>query len=429
MADALQIAGEGVIYEVFHSNKGGLDDVDYNIYLTIYNQNWTTPLDLLGPKVMSFIAIDNPYNITSGSFELYATLSDVETGMSDVMEVEYAESPTSISDPEYVHWSLAGTMDLSGIGPTVVANVTVTPVIWNPGEVHRLWVRGQDSAGNWGTGSYLDIVVIGKYVPPPPPPFVQTVEFSGLGNADMTITWSLSSNDSSPNFDGYEIYAGSYYNPGLLEYRYITSLGPGNTIYTHVGAGMGDLNTYYYVVISKDTNGLGSASPTQGAKIARHFTTGSHLVSIPLNLSTDDLSTVLGTLDYNVAWWYDPTDTLDHWKSHNPSKSFNEFDKYNRTMAIWVDVASGSYLTLAGMLPNSTDIPIYDGWNLIGYPSLYSKKVAAALSAISWERVEGFGETSPPQFLELLGDDDRMEGFKGYWVKASSPGMLTITNP
>ena len=206
-------------------------------------------------------------------------------------------------------------------------------------------------------------------------------------------------------------------------------MGAGNTTYTPVGAGLGDLNTYFYVVIAKDTNGLKSASPTQGAKIAKHFTTGPKLISIPLNLSTDDLSTILGTLDYNIAWWYDATDVLDHWKSYNPSKAFNEFDKYNRTMALWVDVATEGYLTLAGMLPNTTDIPIYQGWNLIGYPSFSSKKVETALSTILWERVEGFDESSPPQFLRLLWDDDRMEGFKGYWMKASSPGMLTITNP
>jgi hypothetical protein len=258
---------------------------------------------------------------------------------------------------------------------------------------------------------------------------ILSVELGGVGDSDVIITWSLSPDDGSPSFEGYELYAGNYYSPGRFGYQLLTPLplAPGTTTHTHIGAGVGDTNDYCYVIVARNTNGLGIASPNQGAKLAKHYTTGTRMISIPLNMTSTDLVTIMGTFDYTIAWWYDPTDSLDHWKSYNPSKTMNDLSEWNSTMALWVEVNSDNYLTVAGLVPSTTDVPIYAGWNLIGHPSFSSKTVEDTLSGISYERVEAFDENSPPQNMKLLDGDEYMES-EGYWVWASAPGSVTFSN-
>jgi hypothetical protein len=430
MADTLSVGNQNIIYEVFHSNKGELEAVDYNIFLTMYSQDWDVLPDVIGPKVNNMVAIDNPFNSTYDRFELYATINDAATGMSPIEEAQYTETPVSITDSRDVDWSIAVPMNLTGNTPIEVANTTVKPVAWIPGEVHRIWIRGKDSVGNWGEGSYIDVVVVGPSGSAPGSPALLSVELGGVGSSDVVIAWSLSPDDGSPGFEGYYIYAGGTFSPGRFGYGLLTPipLSPGTTIHTHAGAGVGDTEDYFYVVVAANDNGVGRASANQGAKLAKHCAQGTGMVSIPLNLSSNDLVTILGTFDYNIAWWFDPTAPSDHWKSHNPNRPVNDLSHYNRTMALWVEVNSDSYLTVAGMVPSSTYIPIYSGWNLIGHPSFSSRTVSDMLSSISYERVEAFDENLPPEKLRLLGDSDFMDS-EGYWVKASAPGMLTVTNP
>jgi hypothetical protein len=429
MADALFVGESNAVYEVFHSNKGELEAVDYNIYLTIYRQGWEVMPDSIGPRVDNIFAIENPFNITSTNFELFATINDAPTGMSPIAGAQYTETSTSIDKSSDVDWGTAIPMSISGNTPIEVANAIVTPVAWIPGEVHRLWVRGNDSAGNWGEGSYLDVLVIGPAGAPPGPPLLMSVELDGVGNADVNLTWSLSSDDGAPGFDGYDVYSGMQYNPGRFNYNLLNPapLSPGTITYTQAGAGVGNTEDYFYVVVARDINGLRTASPNQGAKLSENYNPGTKLISIPLNMTATDVSTILTTLNYNIAWWYDATDPADHWKSFNPSKPFNDLNSYDRTMALWVQVTADSDLTVAGIVPDTTNIPIFAGWNLIGYPSFSLKEVSDVLSAISYERVEAFDQNSPPDNLRLLGDDDFMTS-EGYWVKASAPGTLTIIN-
>jgi len=437
MADALQIGAKGVVYEVFHANKGGLDAVDYNVYLTIYSQDWDTKPDLLGPITSHVNVIPNPFNVSSETdFLLTANINDVLTGMSNIADAKYTETPTSVSDPEAVDWGLAIPMDLYGIPPkaatpTEIANATVTPVAWNPGEVHRFWVCGKDDVGNWGCdgeADYVDIYVIGGAGIPPGAPTLLSVELSGAVKEDVTLTWTLSPDDGGGAFDvnGYEIYAGNIYHTGRLGYSLVNSVAAGVTTYAHPMAGVGNLNHYFYVVVAKDTEGFSTASAEQGAKLANYYTTGAHLISIPLNMTTTDLPTILSTLTYTVAWWYDPMDLIDPWKAYHPLKGVGDLSSYNRTMGIWINVPSDNYLTVAGMVPTNTTINLQAGWNLIGYPAFSSREVGDVFSLIIPERLEGFDPLSPPEYLKLMDDSDLMTPCYGYWIKVDAPTTFWI---
>jgi hypothetical protein len=263
----------------------------------------------------------------------------------------------------------------------------------------------------------------------PSPPKLLSVELNGTSDENVRLIWTLSSDDGAGanNIEAYEIWMSPAYSGSMLWSSLIAEVPAGTNSFTQVGAGSGDTNDYYYIVVARNSDGWRMPSPTQGGKIANNYSSGIKLISIPFNMTSTDLATILNSLDYSIAWWYDPLDTVDHWKTFSPFKSYNDLLTYNRTMALWVEVNSDSYLTVAGMVPDSTSIQIHEGWNLIGYPAFKPKGVSMIFNTIQYERIEAFEQNSL-QNLKLLEDNDFMES-EGYWVKASAPGTLTFTNP
>jgi hypothetical protein len=427
MADTLHSNGQGVIYETYHSNKGGLDAVDYNVYLTIYTQDWDTKTDLLGPATSFVHAMPNPFNVSVDTeFNLTANLNDVSNGMNNISEAQYTETNLTITNPLEIDWGLSLPMALTGSpipSPAEVAHAMVKPVAWQPGEVHRFCVRGRDDAPtrNWGRGSCVDVYVTGPVGTPPGAPLLTSVAIEG---SSVNITWALSPDDAA--LQNYEIYVSSIYNDGRLGYQLLGTAPAGTGFYLH-GSAAGDTNSYFYVVVANHPSGFRNASAVQGAKLAYHYTTGFHMMSLPLELSTTDLPTLLSGLDYDIAWWYDPADTGDHWKHYDPSNPFNDLFTYNNSRALGVEVISDSYLKFAGLVISGTPIYLEKGWNLIGYPSLAHRTKSEVFDqVVNLERVEGFDPTNPPQNRKLMYDTDTMTPGYGYWVRVGSSQMFTI---
>jgi hypothetical protein len=176
-----------------------------------------------------------------------------------------------------------------------------------------------------------------------------------------------------------------------------------------------------------DTYTYWNRNDTQVAKYNNNLDAGKHLISAPLILGNESISSVLQTVDYNIAWYYNNTDLLDPWKSYNPLKPVNDLMTVNRSIALWVEVLSDSNFTIAGVVPSSTNISLKQGWNLVGYPSFIERDVSVVLSAIPYERVEGYSPI-PPQFLKIYNDNDIMKPGFGYWVKAGSDDVWVLTN-
>ena len=150
-----------------------------------------------------------------------------------------------------------------------------------------------------------------------------------------------------------------------------------------------------------------------------------HSAEFGKRTATANLTDVLDTLDYSIVWWFDPLDVVDPWKSCKKS-GFCEVTYYDRTMGLWIEVATDSYLTVAGLVPTTTFITLQAGWNLIGYPTFSSRKVSNVFSLVSYERIEGFDPTKPPEYLRLMGDDELMTPLYGFWVKMDAMDILTI---
>jgi hypothetical protein len=156
------------------------------------------------------------------------------------------------------------------------------------------------------------------------------------------------------------------------------------------------------------------------------------LVSIPLVQSDTALTTVLQTIEgnYNYVQWYDPLDTIDHWMSYSTSKpsGFNDLLNINHTIGLWVTMTASDNLTIAGKVPESISIQLYEGWNFVSYASFINMTVEDALNGIPYEQVEGFDENNSPYYLKTLIGSDWMEAGCGYWIRVTSDCTWTISN-
>ena len=85
-------------------------------------------------------------------------------------------------------------------------------------------------------------------------------------------------------------------------------------------------------------------------------------------------------------------------------------------------------LTVNGLPLTNTNIVLYAGWNLVGYPSLNtSRTFADALVGTGYDALEGFNASSP-YFLSVINDMDIMMPGHGYWVHVPSDTVWTVVN-
>jgi len=150
---------------------------------------------------------------------------------------------------------------------------------------------------------------------------------------------------------------------------------------------------------------------------------GWNLISIPLKQSDTNIDSVLKDIagQWDIIRYYNATDTNDHWETNATFKpnGLNDLSNIDRKMAIWInitDVGDG-YLTVTGTSASSTSIPLYKGWNFVGYPTLNDTvAIAEALSGTGYDKVEGFDKDALPYYLKILSDDYVMKPGEGYWI-------------
>jgi hypothetical protein len=264
----------------------------------------------------------------------------------------------------------------------------------------------------------------------PGAPTTLQARLTGDGFENVTVLWSLSSDDGSGlnSVVGYEVYKNLTYDSNGLGYQ-LTGLVPnGSAGLTIQFEGEGDPNNYFYRICAVDLNGLKNCAEDQAGKFTRPLSKGPNLVSIPLIQSDESIQTVLQTVSYDNAWSYDPFN--QEWKSFMKSKPYGQSLEYlNHTMGIWVNVTQDTNLTVAGVVPTTTTIDLQAGWNLVGFPSFDDNYTVADLMAtVALERIEGFESSAPPYFLRVMGDVDFLQAGFGYWIRVQSPVIWTVEN-
>ena len=264
----------------------------------------------------------------------------------------------------------------------------------------------------------------------PRPPVILQADLTGYNSSNVTIIWALSPDDGAGLYSviRYDVYRNSTYEPTGSGYAMMASVPNGTYEFTDILAGEGDPNNYFYVVCAVNMTNDSSCSEDQAGKFTRPLSGGPNLVSIPLVPTDDSVGTILQTVKWNKTWTFDSFSKVWSWETKfkpYPGKLQN----VDLLMALWVNVTENSNLTVAGLVPGSSSIPLYSGWNLVGFPSFSTTYTVADLKAETGAtRVEGYDPSSPPYFLREMLDSDILQAGEGYWIHMSLNGIWTVQN-
>jgi hypothetical protein len=189
------------------------------------------------------------------------------------------------------------------------------------------------------------------------------------------------------------------------------------------GVTFSDIDSYRIIYID-----LGTISDFQVPLLQ-----GWNMISVPLNQSDTTLGKVLDSIggNYKSVQWYDITDLGDLWKHNLVGKPIgNDLSEINHKMGIWIYMNLADTLYVQGELSAVTDIQLYTGWNLVGYPSLKTRTVVDALSSIAgkYDAVWSYNasDSSDPWKSELDGDLTDMSPGSGYWIYVTEGCIWTI---
>lgn len=265
---------------------------------------------------------------------------------------------------------------------------------------------------------------------PTRPPILLEATLTGADSENVTLAWSLSPDDGSgfKSVVGYRVYRNMTYDIGGLGYGLVATLPNGTSEYMDIHSGEGDPNNYFYRICAEDTAGNISCARNQAGKFTRTLSEGTNLVSTPLIQSNESIEAVLQTLKWDKAWSYDSS--IQEWKWHMKFKPYTgELMTVNHTMGLWVNVTQDANLTIAGFVPETTQIQLRTGWNLVGYPSFQQDYQVTDLKAdVSADRVERFYPFWPPYYLRALEDFEVLMAGYGYWIKVRSDTTWTVNN-
>ncbi|ODS38373.1 MAG: hypothetical protein A7315_12485 [Candidatus Altiarchaeales archaeon WOR_SM1_79] len=230
--------------------------------------------------------------------------------------------------------------------------------------------------------------------------------YDNLGNNDWDASYPLGGNYWS-DYSGVDFYKGPNQNiPG--------SDGIGDTPYTNIQGGTGAQDDYPLMQPYK---------PLENYTLLRQ---GWNLISIPLIQEEKNLTRILGSIDgwYDAVQWYDPSDSDDPWKHNMIGKPFgNDLFKLNETMGFWIHITQpGDTIFLYnGTQPSSNQtIQLYEGWNMVGYPSLSNHNRTVGLNNLTFgtdvDTIWWYDAAT--QTWHDMGPDDFFVPGRGYWVHA-----------
>jgi parallel beta-helix repeat protein len=172
--------------------------------------------------------------------------------------------------------------------------------------------------------------------------------------------------------------------------------------------------------------------PGAGYNINLHQ--GWNLISIPYmpyNMSSENIPDIMKSIEgkWSVVEWYNPQTPADPWKKYRVDGTANDLLHLNHTMGFWLYVLEPCTFLVMGYPQPVTQIHLYTGWNMVGYPTNnHSVNISTALSGIAEFRdksVEGFF-ADLQVLIAPYPEDYLMQPGQGYWIHVNASCVWTV---
>ena len=204
---------------------------------------------------------------------------------------------------------------------------------------------------------------------------------------DNLITWNASPDDPD-KVTHYHVYRSVDEDEAGPYEHIVTISATGSTSYSYIDSNRGTADeTFWWYQVYSDANGQYSDEPIgpvqepgdgeepdpdptfQISLEAGGAADGWNFVSFNLELTETDLETILTGVEFTKAMYYDAA--AGQWRSYVPERAerFNNLDNWNHHMGLWIQVTADTQLEVQGTAPESTDITLHPGWNMVGLPS------------------------------------------------------------
>jgi len=300
-------------------------------------------------------------------------------------------------------------------------------VVWKdqewPGPVYRLYYRNSTDLGmSWNS----QVLLSG------PSPMINKPQLDVV-NSSIYIVWDDGQNDN----DYYDVYYKSSADGGItwIDDLRLTNNLSRKALWPMIAVENGIEHIVWFDRITATNHDVMYKRypdfPPLESILNITLQEGWNLISIPLEQSDESIDQVLNS----IAGKWDCIQTYDSlspepWKTNNTLRpdQLNDFSTLNHKQGFWINITEpgGTILTVNGYDPPSTSIPLYAGWNLVGYPTLNnSTTVANALWGTSADKVEVFDPAEPYRIKEV-GPTYLMKPGEGYWVHAPADTVWII---
>jgi parallel beta-helix repeat protein len=238
--------------------------------------------------------------------------------------------------------------------------------------------------------------------------FINNLAFDdGLGNQ-----WDIGY-PSGGNYWSDYVGTDLNYGPGQ---NLTGSDGIGDSNYTNIAGGSGAIDQYPLM------------SPFEYVEYDIPLGLGWQLFAFPVRLLDMDGSSVFPGIMLDAGRTYDTqTSTWLSYISGRPSSLNDPIELYH-FKGYWINFTiPGQTLTVRGdRFASPLSIPLYAGWNLVGFPSLTPRSISAALAGTGYDLpVEGFN-ASAPYHITALADTYMMQPGEGYWVHVPADTVWVV---
>jgi hypothetical protein len=185
--------------------------------------------------------------------------------------------------------------------------------------------------------------------------------------------------------------------------------------------------------------GTPTATPTCASGPGVPLAQGWNLVSLLRAPGDTSVAAVLCSIRGQLvaAFAYDAAAPGGAWRIHAPDAPsyVSDLTAIDERMGFWVQVDAACTLACGGAVATGVSIPLYEGWNLVGYPASASQTVALALDSIDsqYDLVYAYDTSTPadPWRSYAVGaapGENTLTTFDpghGYWIRATEDCTLT----